>query len=430
MNIQGNHNYKRQIIIIGFFFFIFGFITWVNGALIPYLRIACELEERMTYLVTFAFYISYTIMAFPSGRLINKTGMITAMRFGLIIMAFGCLLFIPAALTRTYAIFLVGLFVVGIGLTLLQTAVNPYITILGPVNSAAQRISMMGIFNKTAGMLAPLLLGAIIFKDADEFMKELAVLSAAEKTIKLDILARAVILPYCLIALLLILVAYALKYAHLPEINPESETGNGRLSDIKKAPGSSMNLVMGFIAIFCAVGVEVIAGDTIGNYGLYHELSFDFSKGLTSYTLAAMMAGYILGVIVIPKFITQERAYLYCSIAGIAVTILIMIIPGRSSVFFVALLGVVNALMWPAIWPTALQGLKGRSLNRGSSVLIMGIAGGAIMPLLYGWMAEISDNQTAYWVLLPCYFFSICYCIRSILQTRKRNRFSVSFYSE
>src|ERR1700744_835220 len=168
------NGYAKQIGTIGAFFFIFGFITWVNGTLIPYLKIACELEDWQAYLVAFAFYISYTVMAIPSSKLLEKTGMIQGMRIGLIIMACGCLLFIPAALMRYYPLFLWGLFVVGAGTTLLQTAVNPYITLLGPSEKAAQRISIMGICNKMAGVCAPLILGAIILNNAGDLIKELA----------------------------------------------------------------------------------------------------------------------------------------------------------------------------------------------------------------------------------------------------------------
>ncbi|MEJ7693765.1 sugar MFS transporter [Daejeonella sp.] len=405
---SSNSVYIKQIIILGAFFFMFGFITWINGTLIPYLRIACELEEWQAYLVTFAFYISYTFMALPSSRILQHTGIIKGMQIGLLIMAAGCLLFIPAALLRYYPLFLAGLFVVGAGTTLLQTAVNPYITKLGPAESAAQRISIMGICNKFAGILAPLILGAIILNNSDGLIKELASLDPIAKTARLDELAREVIMPYIVLTIICVVSAVLIKYSHLPEIKaPAADLPD--TSGTVTGPDHSRAFIFGFTAIFVSVGVEVIAGDTLGNYGIYHGVRLDVAKSLTSYTLAAMLVGYVFGAIFIPKLISQEKAYLYSSILGIVLTIAAVLLPGYASIGCIALLGLANALLWPAIWPLALHGLQGRLLNLGSAILIMGIAGGAILPLLYGWVAHHSNNQVAYLVLVPCYLYNIYY---------------------
>ena len=397
--------YGIQILLVGAFFFIFGFITWVNGTLIPYLRIACELKEWQAYLVTFAFYISYTVMAIPSSLILASTGMVKGMRLGLLVMSAGCVVFIPAAMMRSYPLFLIGLFVIGTGTTLLQTAVNPYITLLGPSNKAAQRMSIMGICNKFAGVLAPLILGAIILKNSDGLIKELRELSPIGKTARLDELARDVILPYAVLAGLLLLISFAIKYAHLPEISPVREEG----VDKEGARSHGRAFTLGFIAIFCCVGLEVIAGDTIGNYGLYHGMPLSVSKHLTSYTLAFTMVGYLFGALAIPRLVSQEKAFLFSSVLGIFIAVLVILIPGTYSVGCVALLGLSNALLWPAIWPQALKGLSGKALSKGSAILIMGIAGGAIMPLVYGWVARSSNNQVAYWLLIPGYLFILYY---------------------
>src|SRR5690242_1522671 len=197
-------NYTSQIIIIGILFFIFGFVTWLNSTLIPYLQIACQLETAQAVLVTFAFYISYAVMAFPSSWVLRKTGFKNGMMWGLICMAIGAVIFIPAAQTRTYGLFLTGLFVIGTGLALLQTASNPYITILGPIESAAKRISVMGICNKGAGALAPLIMGAFLLKDSDALVERLKTLDPVQKAAELDVLASRVIVPYIIIAAVLI----------------------------------------------------------------------------------------------------------------------------------------------------------------------------------------------------------------------------------
>ncbi len=401
--------YTRQIVLIGIFFFIFGFITWINGTLIPYLKIACQLEEWQAYLVAFAFYIAYTIMALPSGRLLRHTGMIGGMKWGLMIMAAGCLCFIPAALHREYLIFLIGLFIMGTGLTVLQTAVNPYITLLGPSASAARRISIMGICNKFAGVIAPIIFGAIILNNAGGLMEELERLGPQALEARLDVLAREVIVPYCVLAVILVAIAYLIRFTHLPEIDVPAE---GEVADtVQGLPGKQFILRMttGFIAIFCTVGVEVVAGDTIGTYGMYHGIDLDISKMLTSYTLAAMMTGYVIGTFAIPRFISQEKAFITSNILALIVLCGILTLPGTSSVYSVALLGFTNALLWPAIWPQALRNLRGKQLHRISAVLIMGIAGGAIMPMVYGWATTVVDNQLAYLTLVPCYLYNMWY---------------------
>lgn len=348
-------------------------------------------------------------MALPSGKLLQRTGMVKGMSVGLMIMALGCLAFIPAALTRMYALFLFGLFFVGTGLTILQSAVNPYITLLGPAHSAAKRISIMGICNKVAGILAPLVVGSIILKNSDGLIAELARMSPAEKDVRLDQLSRTVIFPYVCLTVILFLIAIAIRYAHLPEITPEDETDEHHDSTLHATSAIQTQYALGFMAIFCCVGAEVLAGDTIGNYGLYHGFGLDTAKSLTSYTLAGMMIGYIGGVAAIPKIISQQKAFYYSSWLGLIITLAIIFIPGKASIVCLAVLGLANAMLWPAIWPQALRGLKGKQLNKGSAILIMGIAGGALLPLGYGWIAKYFNNQNAYWVLFPVYLYLLYY---------------------
>jgi glucose/galactose transporter len=404
-------DYAKNITIIGAFFFIFGFITWINGTLIPYLKIACELEEWQAYLVTFAFYISYTAMAIPSSGLLQKMGMIKGMSVGLGVMATGCIIFIPAALTRSYGLFLTGLFFTGGGMTLLQTAVNPYITLLGPEKSAARRISIMGVCNKVAGILAPLIMGSIILKNSGGLIEELAKMNEAAKDARLDELSHAVIMPYIFLAAILFLLAVLIRYAHLPEIKSEVKpVASLELSGLD--PAIKKQFILGFTAIFFAVGAEVLAGDTMGNYGLYHGLSLDVAKSLTSYTLAAMMIGYLTGIWAIPKYISQQKAFYISSWLGLIITALIIVLPGIASLACVAILGLANAMLWPAIWPQALKGLTTKMTARGSAILIMGIAGGALMPLCYSWLARSVNNQDAYTILIPAYLYLLYYSLK------------------
>lgn len=397
------------IIIIGILFFIFGFVTWMNSVLIPYLKIACELNNFESYFVAFAFYISYLVMAVPSAKVLNKTGFKNGMSAGLLVMAVGALIFIPAAIMRTYEVFLLGLFVQGTGLALLQTASNPYITILGPAESAAKRISIMGIFNKVAGAIAPIVLGAIALKDADALTAKLTTLSDTEKAAELDALASRVINPYIVIVIVLVILAYWVYKSSLPEIDTDGETeAEATANSSKTSVFQFPHLLLGVAALFMYVGAEVIAGDTVIAYGSSQGIGFESAKFFTTFTLMGMIAGYVLGIITIPKYISQEKALQLSAVLGLVFTVAALLTEGSTSVMFIALLGLANSMVWPTIWPLALKGL-GRFTKLGSSFLIMAIAGGALIPLLYGRLADVYNPQDAYLLLIPCYLFIFYY---------------------
>jgi glucose/galactose transporter len=401
------------VIIISVLFFIFGFVTWLNSALIPYLRIACELNNVEAYFIASAFYIAYLVMAKPSAWVLKLFGFKNAMAVGLLVMAVGALIFIPAALTRTYVIFLLGQFVQGAGLAILQSASNPYITILGPPENAVKRISIMGIFNKSAGVLAPIALGLVVLKNIDAFTTKLATLSGAEKIAQLNELASRVILPYVLIVIALVILAVLIYFSGLPEIDTDHEdeavaAANSGKNSIFEFP----HLIIGVIALFFYVGAEVIAGDSIINYGVAHHIPLSQAKFLASCTLICMVAGYIGGILFIPKYLSQQKALVYSAVLGVVLTVLALFTPKYVSVACIALLGLANSLMWPAIWPLALSGL-GRFTKIGSSLLVMGIAGAAVFPPLYGLLVDSTKAsfgpemaaQTSYWILIPIYLF-------------------------
>ncbi len=402
------------VAILGSLFFIFGFVTWLNGTLIPYLKIACELNNFEALLVAFAFYISYFVMALPSAWVLRKTGFRKGMMYGLLVMALGALIFIPAALTRTYGFFLTGLFVIGTGLSILQTASNPYVTIVGPIESAAKRISIMGICNKVAGVIAPLILGMVVLADADTLTMELQAMDEITKAAKLDELAMRVILPYSIMALILTGLSLMIYFSPLPEIDEVADsTAENKISSDKNTVADYPNLVLGVMALFLYVGAEVIAGDTIGNYGHSEGIPLSEARYFTSYTLTAMVIGYFIGIFAIPKYISQAKALAFSAITGIVFSLVAINTSGYTSVLFIALLGLANALMWPAIWPLAINGL-GRHIKTASALLIMAIAGGALLPLVYGHFADIPSigSRAAYWVLVPCYAFILFYSVK------------------
>ena len=407
-----NQSYIMPMLIIGALFFIFGFVTWANATLIPYLQIACELTTSAAMLVTFAFYISYAVMAFPSSWVLKKTGFKKGMMLGLLLMAVGALIFIPAANSRTYTIFLIGLFVIGTGLALLQTACNPYVTILGPIESAAKRISIMGICNKGAGALAPLIMGAIMLDNSEALQTKLLSLDAIQKAAELDALASKVIVPYIIIAAVLVALAIFIHFSSLPEIKAEGEDESDTASTVKNRESifHYPYLWLGFVTLFLYVGVEVLAGDTISVYGNSLGISLDVAKHFTSYTMIGMLVGYLLGIALIPKYISQSTALKFSGILGVLFSLGAIFTAGSTSVFFIAILGFANALVWPAIWPLAINGL-GKFTKTASALLIVGIAGGAILPRLWAKLGESVGLQQAYWIMVPCYLFILYFAV-------------------
>ena len=397
------------IIIIGVLFFVFGFITWLNSVLVPYLKIACELTNLESYLVATAFYIAYLVMAAPSAMVLKKFGFKNGMAIGLLIIAVGAIIFIPAALTRTYAFFLAGLFVQGMGLAILQTASNPYVVVLGPAESAAKRISIMGIFNKSAGAIAPIVLGTVVLKNADQLKAKLLTMSAAEKVPLLNELASRVIVPYICIMVALVILAILTYRSTLPEIDTEHEDESTALANSNKTSVFQFpNLVLGIIALFLYVGAEVLAGDSIIGYGSSQNIPLSTAKFFATFTMVSMLVGYGIGILCIPKYISQQKALVVSAILGFIFSILALVTHGYTSVLCIALLGLANALMWPAIWPLALNGL-GKFTKIGSSLLVMGISGAAVIPPLYGHFVDLYSAQKAYLILLPIYVFILYY---------------------
>ncbi len=400
------NSYIMSLSIIGALFFIFGFVTWLNGTLIPFLTIACELTNFQAYFVTFAFYISYFFLAIPSSWILHKTGFKNGMALGLFVMALGSLVFIPAAQSRTFGLFLTGLFIQGAGLSLLQTASNPYIVILGPIESAAKRISIMGICNKTAGILSPLILGAIVLKNVDKIKEQVAATAdAAVKSELLNELAGRVIVPYIIMAIILTGLAILVRYSPLQDIDTDKEDQHVNEGAVaKKHVFQYPYFVLGVITLFLYAGCEVIAGDTVALYAM--EKGFATSRAIvfTSYTLFSMVVGYIIGIALIPRTLSQSKALGISAILGVLLGLSAVLIKGNISVYLISLLGFANAIMWPAIWPLSLDGL-GKFTKIASAILVMCIAGCATLPLLYGKLADAISRQQAYWMVIPCYLF-------------------------
>ncbi|HHT29715.1 sugar MFS transporter [Petrimonas mucosa] len=419
---------KRQVIsvaILAFMFFIFGFVSWVNAILIPYFKIACELTHFQSYFVAFAFYIAYFVMAIPSGLLLKRVGFKRGIMYGFLLMALGAFIFVPAALTRQFAIFLIGLFSIGTGLAILQTAANPYVTIIGPIESAAQRMSIMGICNKFAGIVSPLIFAAIIFKATDHQLFdaiELGNMSDAVRSAMLDELIRRVILPYTILGFLLLLAGVGIRYSILPELDTDHETAVVKVEEEQRSRKRLIDfpyLVLGAIAIFLHVGTQVVAIDTIINYAGSMGIGLLDAKVFPSYTLTATIIGYVLGIMLIPRVISQRTALVCCTSLGLLLSLGVIFADwsltlfgheANASIWFLALIGFPNALIYAGIWPLSIRGL-GRFTKTGSSLLIMGLSGNAVLPLIYGALADAYGLRIGYWSLIPCFLYLVWFAL-------------------
>jgi len=402
----------KAIAMVGFLYFVIGFVTWLNGPLISFVQVAFNLGDVGAFLVPMVFYISYLVLALPASRILQATGMKRGLVLALVVMAVGTAIFGQFVSLRSYGGALSGLFVLGAGLALLQTAINPYISIIGPIEAAAQRIALMGICNKVAGLLAPIVLGALVLRDMGGIAGKVAHTSdPQQRDALLTGFAHQVYIPYLGMALLLVLAALFVARSSLPDIDPKTSNRSALAGDQERARGlpTAPHLWFGILCLFLYVGAEVMAGDAIGTYGRGFHLPLDQTKFFTSFTLAAMVVGYVVGFLLTPHVLSQERYLALSAVAGLVFTTLALLTSGYSSVLWVAALGFANAMMWPAIFPLAIRGL-GAKTEIGSALLIMGICGGAIVPQIYVHLKQTHDFQTMFWVVMaPIYCYILFY---------------------
>lgn len=441
--IKNNPNSESitiPLMIIAGLFFIFGFVIWINGALIPLMTTFHELTRSQSYMVASTPYISFVIMALPSSWILGRIGYRKGMSLGLFIMALGALFFIPAALAGTYGVFLSGIFIQSAGMTLLQTAANPYITMLGPIESGAKRIAIMGMANKTAGALASLIFGTLLLSGIDPMKEQLQTAAEAERTVLLNSMDDSVFILYLVMAFVLFLLSLLIREAPLPHVEPEADKQIFDDENPKVSIFQFPHLWFGILTLFVSVGAEVIAGDSIIAYGNALGLSPEKAGFFTTMTFMAVLITYAFGVVLIPKYIRQRTALTFSAVLGIIFTLCILFTTGFTSVVFAAALGIANALVWPAVWPLSLQGL-GRFTKTASALLIMAISGGAIIPSLF--RSLVDDNKyylmfegineaealsrastNSYWILLPCYIIILFFAVWGY----KINQWKISGY--
>lgn len=409
------------LVIIGILFFVFGFVTWINGILIPYFQICLELSNFQATLVAFAAYIAYFIMAIPSAWVLRFTGYKKGMVLGLFIMALGTIIFIPAAYARTYSIFLTGLFITGTGLALLQTAANPYIAILGPIESTAQRIGFMGLANKIAGIIGITVLGSVFLLKADSVIETVSRANAVEKTKILDEYVLKVVTPYSIITVVLVLLGIMIYFSKLPEISETNETAGGDVTasaEPKKSIFQFPYLIWGVIALFFSSACEVIPIDGIVLYSREAGIPISISRHFATYTLVAMMVGYLATTLFIPKYFSQQKALQFCAVWGLVLTVGSFFLTGLNSIYCMMLMGFGGAMLWGTIWGLSLKGL-GSFTKLGSALLLMSVIGGGIFPVLYGKLLDMNKlhPQNAVLMLVPCYLFILFFAVKGYRTT-------------
>lgn len=422
----------KSMIILALLYFIFGLVSWVNTILIPYFELTLQLSRFESYLVTFAFYIAYLFMAIPSSYLLNRIGYKRGMMYGLWCMALGALLFVPAAYWRVYQLFLLGLFLLGVGLAILQSAANPYVTIVGPIESAAKRMSIVGTGNKLAGVIANLIFAAVVIRESDrELMRQIeaGVYSGADLDAALDTLIRGVMTPYLILAIALFLFGIIIRYSVLPELDPS--VVNKRSEEDEKSNKSIFQypaLILGVVAMFFHIGTQMIAlGTSIQYAGTMGESLTGPAQNIPSYTMLLTFAGYFLGIALIPKYLKQRNALVICASINLLLSVLVVTTSGTVnflgmttdvSLWFLVMMGLPNALLYAGIWPLSINGL-GRHTNLGSAFLVMALSGSAIMPIVYNAFYELKvvsatsfeAMKYAYWILIPCFAYIVWFAV-------------------
>ena len=385
-----NKKYIVPLAFIGMMFFTVGFAVGINGYFVPFLENNLNLTSAQSYLVVAATFVAFLVFSFPASSIINKIGYKRTMSLSFFLFAVAFAMFIPAARMESFALYLLACFISGTANTILQAAINPYVTILGPIDSAARRISIMGICNSLALSLPSVFIAAVTRKPIEQ--------------VGLNDLDA----PLFIIIGVVVLLGILTFFAPLEEIKAEGEENE---EDCPYAAGKKSiwqfpHLILGALALFVYVGVENLALLTVLDYA--KDLGLPNPENYTIWPGIGMAAGYILGIIFIPQYISQVKALRICTWLALIMSLAIVLTPGPVSVWFVALLSFACSLMYPAIWPLAIVDL-GKFTKKGSSLLVASIGGGALIPVLFGFMKDWLGSQNAYWICLPFYLLIMYY---------------------
>lgn len=388
-------SFALPLAFIGIMFFAIGFALGINSLLVPVLQTSLGISNATSYLIIAATFIPFLVFGYPAGMTIKAIGYKKTMSLSFFIFAAAFYLFILSADEKSFPLFLLASFISGAANAFLQASVNPYITILGPLDSAAKRISIMGICNKLAWPIPSIFIVWLLGKDV--------------KLIGIEDLNQ----PFIIIIIAFIALGIMAFFAPLPEVKAAGEDGDNASDACPYAASKTSvfqfpHLLLGCLALFLYVGVETVSLGTLVDYASALGL-----PGAANYAWIApigIVIGYICGIIFIPKYMTQATALKICSILAIIGSLLVVLTPTDISIYFISFMALGCSLMWPALWPLAMADL-GRFTKAGSSLLIMAMFGGAVIPTLYGWIKDIATPQQAYWLCLPCFLFILYYGI-------------------
>ncbi len=383
-------NFATALAFVGLMFFTIGFALGINSFLIPVLEKSLDISSGMSYLILAATFSAFLIFGYPASRTIAAIGYKRTMVLSFLMFAAGFGVCLMSTVWESFPLFLGASFVLGTANTFLQAAVNPYVTILGPIESAARRISIMGICNKLAWPVAPLFLAWIIGRGVGE-------------TSVADLYT-----PFCIVIAAFVALGVLSAFAPLPEVKAagEDEPSQCPYAADKTSVWQFPHLLLGALALFFYVGVETVGLGSLVDYATTLGL-----EGAAAYAWIApigMVAGYITGIALIPRYMSQALALRICAWVGIAGSLAVVLAPAALSIWFIGLIALGCSLMWPALWPLAITDL-GRFTKTGSSLLVMSIAGGAVIPTLYGFLKDSVGAQDAYWICLPCFLFILYY---------------------
>jgi len=409
MTQSNNNKFLFPLIITGIAFFVIGFGVGINGIMVPVLQDAFDLSKGMSYMIVAATFSAFLIFGGPSGWVIKKIGYKKGLIIALFIMSLGMLLFIPsakmgAAMSGFY-MFLIASFVGGMGNTLLQTAINPYVTICGPIEKTALRMSAMGIMNKSAWYLGPIFLS--LFLD-----------------VKNPDIANAAI-PFGIASAIIALFAVSMFFIALPEITAKGESEEDQntadetvfAANKKTSIWQFPHLVLGAIALFIYVGVETLAMVSVIDFA--NSVGLNNPQQYSAFVPLGLVIGYVVCIFLL-QWISQNKALIYFVVIALISSFLLVLLPAKNAIYFLSGLGFAHSIMWGAIWGIAIDKL-GKFTKSGASLLVVAIVGGAIIPLIFGFIldaliptggvATAESFQKAYWLFIPCYLYILYYAV-------------------
>lgn len=411
---KNNSNYFLPLVFVGIMFFAIGFSLGINGLLIPYLKKAFYLSSADSYLIISATFSAFIVFGYPAGLLIQKIGYRKGMSVSFVLFSIGLALFIPSAKFASFPLFLLASFVSGAGNTLLQAAVNPYVTICGHIESAARRISIMTIINRSGWAIAPIFLALF--------------LNISQITVNLQ----DMLVPFYIIVGVFIMLGVLAWFAPLPEIKAKGEDVENEIDEdialttfvnSKKSILGFPHLLLGVLALFFYVGLDTIIFVTPVDFA--NTIGLANPETYTMHTVYAIALGCIMGILLVPNVISQTTALKICAVSGSVISVLVVIMPTHIAIHLVSLLGFSSSMVWPAVWPLAISHL-GKYTKVGSSLLVIAIVGGAIIPLVFGWLKDITGNiQLAYWILFPSFLVITFYDFIGYKMGLKRVKFQL-----